>query len=44
MIFKGQIKVRTFNRLYLINGTSYDQSLYETNIVNNIIMDFQFTL
>ena len=27
----------TFNMLYLINSTSYDQSLYETHIVSHIL-------
>ena len=30
---KGHI---TFYRLYLINSTSYDQSLYETHIVSHM--------
>ena len=38
MTFKGPIRVtkRLFDRLYLINGTSYDKSVYEILIVSHI--------
>ena len=33
--FEGQ-KGQVFKRLYLLNGACYDNSLYETHIVNHI--------
>ena len=37
MTFIGQIKYNcAFNRLYLLNGACYDQSLHETHVVSHI--------
>ena len=33
-----------FKKLYLINGESYDKSLYETHYGVILILKFQFTL
>ena len=38
MTFIGQIKYNcAFNRLYLLNGACYDQSLHDTHIVSHIL-------